>query len=409
MHFTIKPVSAACNLKCSYCFYQPKEETMLPRGKMSLETLEQFIKFYIAACPSDHVYFTWQGGEPLLMSQDFYRQAFALQKKYGHGKHIENAIQTNGTLIDASWCQLFKDNQVLLGVSIDGPEHLHNTFRQNRQGHGSFAEVMRGIKLLQQHQVPFNTLTCINATNYQYPLEVYHFLKELGSTFMQFSEVVETTPENSDFDHVAGTYQCREFSVPAQGYGDFMGEIFKEWVAHDIGNIVIRQFESIIARTLGMGHVSCVFEDKCPDNFVLEANGDIYECDQAVYPKYKLATLSQLPNIPFTTTSQDPSATEEVRASLDVKNILSATRLSQHKANLSSECRCCTYLSFCNGGCVKHRIELRNGVPHTYFCAGYKKLFQTMTPYLNTMVYLEENNIPYTQIKSIASKIAAAL
>lgn len=401
MHFTIKPVSAACNLQCDYCFYQPKEASMLPRGKMSLETLEQFVKFYIVACPSDHVYFTWQGGEPLLMSKDFYRKAFALQQKYAAGKHIENAIQTNATLIDEEWCQLFKEHNVLLGVSIDGPETMHDTYRKDKHQHGTFAKVMHGIELVKKHNIPFNTLTCINHSNYQHPLEVYHFLKNLGSTFMQFSEVIETTPENCDFDHVTGDYQAKEFSLPAAAYGDFMGEIFKEWVAQDIGTIVIRQFESIISRTLGMGHLSCVFEDKCPDNFVLEANGDIYECDQAVYPKYKLANLQQLQAIPF---KEVLSSTNQASA---CTTILNTQRLNRHKSNLSAECQSCKYLHLCNGGCVKHRINLSGGVPHTYFCAGYKKLFAIMTPYLNTMVYLEDNKIPYIKVKDLAARIAA--
>lgn len=439
MHFTIKPVSAACNLNCDYCFYLPKED-YLPHGRMSLETLESFIRTYIAASPSDHVFFTWQGGEPLLAPLDFYRKAFELQKKYANGKTIENAIQTNATRIDEQWCALFKENKVLLGISIDGPEHLHDVYRKDKHGHGTFKAVMSGIELVKKHGIPFNTLTCINRSNYQHPLEVYHFLKDLGSTFMQFSEVVETTPENYDFDHITGQYTAKEFSLPGDAYGDFMGPIFKEWVAHDIGTIVVRQFESIIARSLGMSHLSCVFEDRCPDNFVLEANGDIYECDQAVYPKYKLGQLTsqainfvQLsePAAKLTDTgvsradSNHADSTHTATSNVATTNAatfaantlnpieglksLSAQRLSHHKAHLSIECQTCKFLEWCHGGCVKHRINLNGGVPQSYFCAGYKKFFTTIMPYINTMVYLENNKVPYTQVKTLVPQIEAAL
>lgn len=436
MHFTIKPVSAACNLNCDYCFYLPKEQN-LAHGRMSLETLESFIRTYIAACPADHVFFTWQGGEPLLAPVDFYCQAFALQQKYAAGKTIENAIQTNATRIDETWCQLFKEHNVLLGISIDGPESLHNVYRKDKHGQGTFQAVMRGIELVKKHGIPFNTLTCINRSNYQHPLEVYHFLKELGSTFMQFSEVVETTPENCDFDKISGQYTAKEFSLPADAYGDFMGPIFKEWVANDIGSIVVRQFESIIARSLGMSHLSCVFEDHCSDNFVLEANGDIYACDQAVYPKYKLAQLtpeairfvqldsssSEAQNNHSTQFHSSTQLDHSTKVDHSVKanhpgsienaitgfKALSAKCLSRHKAQLSLECQSCKFLEWCHGGCVKHRIDLNAGVPQSYFCAGYKKFFNTIMPYINTMVYLENNQVPYTQVKSLVPQIEAAL
>ena len=384
MHFTIKPVSYVCNLKCDYCFYLPKGENLLHKGLMTDEVLEALIVKYIKACAGNRVYFTWQGGEPLLAGKKFYEKAFALQQKHARGKIIENAIQTNATLLDDEFCELFKQHNCLMGVSIDGPQELHDALRKDKRGHGTYQQVIAGIELLKKHDIPFNTLTCINAANYQQPLAVYNALKELGSTFMQFSEVVETTPENSDFSHVPSTYTAKPFSLSKSAYGTFMSEIFRYWVAHDIGTIHVRQFETFISRVLGGGHLSCVFEDKCPDNFVLEANGDIYECDQAVYPTYKIGNI----------------LTSDLTK-------LHSERINVVKHNLSNQCHECPYLALCSGGCPKHRLDLQQGTPITYFCEGYKILFKTMVPYLNAMGALEENKIPYLAIKDIAPRIAA--
>lgn len=416
MHFTIKPVSFTCNLDCAYCFYLPKgeEQGMLHKNVMSDEVLEAFIPRYIKECPSDHVFFTWQGGEPLLAGRKFFEKAFALQSQYAEGKVIENAIQTNATLIDDKWCELFLKHKILLGVSIDGPADIHDKYRKDKQGGGSHDKVMAGIECLKRHKVPFNTLTCVNESNCDKPLEVYNFSKEIGSTYMQFSEVVETTPERTDMDKVLGEYQTKPFSVKPESYGKFMSAIFHEWVFKDSDKIHIRQFESLISNAMGLGHVSCVFENCCPDNFVLEANGDIYECDQAVYPKYKLANvvdlakLEDLAGIPCSVNGENPCSCESQSLAKSFKE-LKAARLTANKKQLSSDCQNCIYLAYCHGGCVKHRINEQGGVPKTYFCEGYKILFSNMMPYINAMVYLEENGTPYTAIKHIAPKIALSL
>ena len=402
MHFTIKPVSYRCNLHCDYCFYLPKGNSgQLPPGPkvMSDEVLEAFIASYIAACPGDTVYFTWQGGEPLLAGLDFYRKAFALQAQYAGGKKVENAVQTNGTLINEEWCQLFKEHQVLLGVSIDGPQELHDAWRKNSRGVGSFDEVMAGIELLKRYGIPFNTLTCINAVNYTKPLEVYHFLKSLGSTYWQFSEVVETTPEQEQMGWALGNYQVKPFSLPSDAYGTFMLPLFKQWVRHDVGRIVVRQFESLIACVLGLGHHSCVWEERCPDNFVLEANGDIYECDQTVYPGYKLGNILEL----------GPKCKHDGIVRDSGLAALHAQHLTACKQQLSAQCQACPYLPLCHGGCVKHRIDQGEGAVQSYFCAGYQDFFAGITPYLNVMVHLENNKVPYTAIVGLVDQIEAAL
>lgn len=408
MHFTIKPVSYLCNLQCDYCFYLPKGSSgLLPQGPkvMSPEVLQAFICNYIAACPGDKVYFTWQGGEPLLAGLEFYRQAFALQEKYAqrYGKTVENAVQTNATLINEEWCQLFLDHKVLLGVSIDGPEKLHDAWRKKRNGAGTFSEVMAGIELLRRYQIPFNTLTCINSVNYQHPLEVYRFLKELGSTYWQFSEVVETEPEHMKMEEpLSSGYRVKPFSLPADAYGTFMLPLFKEWVRHDIGRIVVRQFESLIACVLGLGHHSCVWESSCPDNLVVEANGDIYECDQCVYPGYKLGNI--LDFVPF-----KDVASGKIKSGTMSLDRIHARQLNACKSVLSAKCQACPYLQLCHGGCVKHRIDEEGGVAHSYFCAGYQDFFAGITPYLNVMVHLENNKVPFTAIKGLVDQIEAAI
>lgn len=383
MHFTIKPCSFTCNLNCDYCFYLPKGQDFLQKAKMSDEILEIFIKKYIESSIDNRVYFTWQGGEPLLMGIEFYQKVVQLQHKYAFGKSVENAIQTNATLLNDRWCEFLKKEKFLVGVSIDGPRDIHNKYRLDRHGNGSFDAVMQGIELLKKYKIEFNTLTCISKANYKDPLVVYKFLKDIGSTYMQFSEVIETVPENCDFDNIPLQYTKKEFALDPSDYGYFMADIFKYWVKHDIGNIIIRQFESAISTMHGLGSLSCVFEDNCPDSYIIEANGDVYECDQAVYSKYKVGNIKDL----------------------DLTKI-NTNKINRIKKNLSNDCKTCTYLPLCSGGCPKHRLNLVNGVAKSYFCDGYKILFKVMTPYLNAMVALTEQKIPYVQVKTIADKIS---
>ena len=383
MHFTIKPTSFTCNLNCDYCFYLPKGNSYLKKAKMQDDILEIFIKKYINAS-DDRVYFTWQGGEPLLMGLDFYKKVIALQDKYKGSKYIENAIQTNGTLLNDDFCKFIKDNNILIGISIDGPEAIHDVYRRTLNNKGSFKEVMAGLEKLQKHNIEFNTLTCINKANYDKGLLVYKFLKDIGSTYMQFSEVIETNPEMSDFNNPPLVFNKKDFALDPKDYATFMSDIFTYWVKHDIGTIVVRQFENFISTVLGTGALSCVFENKCCDNFVLEANGDIYECDQAVYDKYKLGNIKDI----------------------DLSSIHSYN-INTVKEKLSDDCLSCMYKKLCNGGCPKHRLIMQNGVSKTYFCEGYKQLFKTMVPYLNAMVALTDNKIPYIKVKDVADKIAS--
>lgn len=381
MHITAKPTSFQCNLKCDYCFYLSKENTFKHKGWMTDETLETFVERYIGAAGQE-VYFTWQGGEPTMAGLDFFEKAIQYQNRYKGNKIIHNALQTNGILLDDAWCIFLRENGFLVGISIDGPKELHDKYRVTRSGKGSFDKVMAGIEQLKKHQVEFNTLTVINRINAKHPLEVYQFLKSIGSKHIQFIELLETTEPNSDFLNQKKNFELIEFSVPAVDYGHFMADVFKQWVHHDVGTIFIRQFESFVSRFMGNGHTSCVFQKSCRNNFVIESNGDIYECDHFVYPEYKIGNIYH-----------------------DKLSSLESHKLSAQKEVLSESCRKCAYKPICHGGCPKHRIDQDSDGMKSYFCEGYKILFSQMVPYMNAMVELEKNSIPLTSIMSIADDI----
>lgn len=384
MHITAKPTSYQCNLKCNYCFYLEKEEQFSYEPKMTDSTLKAFIENYIYSS-GDVVNFTWQGGEPTLAGLDYFRQAVAFQQEFAGSKKINNALQTNGILLDDEWCRFLKKYNFLVGISVDGPEHLHNRYRVSGAGKGTFEKVMKAINRLTEYQVDFNTLTVINNYNVHYPLEVYEFLKQTGSRHMQFIELLETSEPNINFRQSSDDFSLIEFSVPSERYGQFISEIFKVWVKSDVGKIFIRQFESTISRVLGNGHTSCIFQEACRNNFVVEANGDVYECDHFVWPDYKIGNVFSTP-----------------LASLE------STQLTAQKLVLAEECQTCLYRSLCNGGCPKHRISKGTSAKISYFCQGYKVMFGTMTPFLNAFVELARHNIPLDNIMLIHDKIVSA-
>lgn len=382
MHVTAKPSSFQCNLKCDYCFYLEKESQFTHEKWMDDSTLKEFIKQYIAAS-GNQVYFTWQGGEPTLAGLDFFRKVIHYQQRYAGQKRIFNALQTNGILLNNEWCAFLKEHEFLVGISIDGPQELHDRYRRSNSGNGTFAKVIAAIERLKSYQVEFNTLTVINNVNVHYPLEVYHFLKSIGSKHMQFIELLETGTPNIDFSgHSENTFRIIDFSVPPTAYGKFMSTIFMQWVKNDVGEIFIRQFESFVSRFLGNGHTSCIFQESCKDNLVVESNGDIYECDHFVYPQYKIGNINK----------------SELKT-------MNSVQLTAQKKRISAKCEQCAYKPICNGGCPKHRITKVNNETVSYFCEGYKILFSTMVPYMNAMVELAKNRVPLYHIMDIAKQM----
>ena len=372
-----KPAGSMCNLNCSYCYYLEKEKLYQNRKKleMSDESLELFTKSYIEAQPVKEVLFTWHGGETLLRDISFYRKAIMYQRKYGRGRVITNSLQTNGVLLNDEWCRFFKDNDFLIGISIDGPEHCHDVYRKNKGGAGTFRQVMRGIELLQKHGVDFNTLSVINDYNVQFPLDVYRFFKEIGSQYMQFSPIVERV---SDFRPDGLTLLPPEENVEAElaswtvnpvKFGQFYIEIFDEWVRNDVGVWYVQLFDSTLANAVGAQPGVCIFAETCGHAAALEFNGDLYACDHYVFPEYKLG------NIRTQTIFEMMFQERQLQFGVDKRD------------KLPAQCRQCDVLKFCHGECPKNRIATTETgeAGLNYLCQGYKAFFHHALPYMEFM------------------------
>ncbi len=377
-HIMTKPIGPICNLDCKYCFYLEKEK-LYPGTKkwtMSGEVLERYVREYIAAQPGDEVHFAWQGGEPTLLGVNFFRTVVDLQQRYAEGKTIHNALQTNGVLIDDEWGAFLAEHAFLVGMSIDGPRELHDCYRIDKGQAPTFDLVMRGIAKLKQHGVEFNTLTVVHRQNSEHPLEVYRFLKEIGSGFIQFIPIVERRAADADkhglvlikpsFESVA---EVTEWFVEPQAYGRFLSRIFDEWVKKDVGRIFVQLFDVALESWLGMEASLCVFRKTCGSALAMEHTGDLYSCDHFVYPENRLgnimeAGLEKLVNSP------------EQRAFGEAK-----------LESLPRICRTCEVRFACNGECPKHRFLMTPaGEPGlNYLCAGYKHFFKHIDPYMQFM------------------------
>jgi uncharacterized protein len=377
-HIMTKPIGPICNLDCKYCFYLEKEN-LYPQTKqwaMSPEVLERYVDQYIAAQPTDDVHFAWQGGEPTLLGVDFFRSVIALEEKYADGKRIRNALQTNGTLIDSEWGEFLAEHKFLVGVSIDGPRELHDHYRVDKGNAPTFDRVMRGLTKLKEYKVEFNTLTVVNRQNSQYPLEVYRFLKEIGSGFMQFIPVVErraTEPScdglvliQPSFDRAA---EVTEWSVEALAYGKFLSAVFDEWVKKDVGRTFVQQFDVALESWMGMKASLCVFRKTCGSALAMEHTGDVYSCDHFVYPEHKLG------NVMESSLQEIASSEQQKKFGLDKRD------------SLPRMCRECDVRFACNGECPKHRfLTTPDGEAGlNYLCAGYKHFFHHIDPYMQFM------------------------
>jgi len=371
-----KPTGSVCNLNCSYCYYLEKEKMYANRKslQMSDETLEKYIESYIQAQPVPEVLFTWHGGETLIRNLSFYRKALALQKKYGRGRKIENSLQTNGTLLTDEWCKFFKDNNFLIGISIDGPEHCHDIYRKNKAGKGTFWQVMQGIELLQKHNVEFNTLSVIHNYNVDYPVEIYNFFKEIGSRYMQFTPIVELVSTRAeDLKLISPPYTDDDILAPwtidAEKFGQFYISIFDEWIKKDVGTCFIQQFDATLACTAGEVPGTCIFGETCGHATVMEFNGDVYACDHFVYPEYNIG------NIKTHTLYEMVFSEKQRHFGADKRDLLPA------------QCQQCEYLNLCYGECPKNRIIKtdtgENGL--NYLCEGYRSYFKHTKPYFEFM------------------------
>ncbi|HCI55419.1 MAG: anaerobic sulfatase-maturation protein [Bacteroidales bacterium] len=374
----VKPAGSVCNLNCTYCYYLEKKKLYPGHSdfKMSERLLEEFTRQYIEANDVPVVNFTWQGGEPTLMGLDFFRKALELQKKYAGGKRIENAFQTNGTRLNDDWCKFFKDNNILVGISIDGEEHNHDHYRKTISGGPTFKQVMKGIELLEKHRVEFNTLSVVNDYNVHFALETYRFLKKIGSVFMQFLPVVERIGINISDDRlklVSNEYgekaQVAKWSVNGRDYGRFLITIFDEWVRNDVAKYYVQIFDSTLANWVGEMPGVCIFAETCGDALIMEHNGDVFSCDHYVYPENYLGNILEKPLIEMVKSQQQFDFGIRKRNSLP------------------RQCLRCEVLFACTGECPKNRISVTDDGESglNYLCEGYKMFYSHVKPYMEFM------------------------
>ena len=379
-----KPIGPICNLDCTYCYYLEKEK-LFPKGenyKMTSEVMEAYIIQYIGSQETPEVTFAWQGGEPTLLGLEYFQNIVELQKKHSGGRKINNTLQTNGTLLTDDWCRFFHEQNFLIGLSIDGPRRLHDTYRLDKGQKPTFDRVMFGLALLKKHKVEFNTLTVVSATNAKHPVEVYNFLKEMGSGYIQFIPLVERLPAEGaatgglDYAEPPEPGQkaspVTRWSVPSEAFGDFLIAIYDEWIKRDVGKVYVQMFDVSLGIWSGHGPGLCLFLKDCGEGLALEHNGDLYSCDHFVYPKYKLGNIMN----------------ESLGA---LVNSDRQKAFGQAKSDtLPKYCLECEVRFACNGECPKHRFTTtpdgEEGL--NYLCAGYKKFFNHVDPTMKKMAEL---------------------
>lgn len=364
-HVMAKPIGPICNIDCQYCFYLEKEKLFpkTPSWRMNDEVLEAFVRQYIEAHPpgTPAINFAWQGGEPTLLGIDFFRRALELQRQYARpGVTIENALQTNGTLLDDAWGEFLAENDFLVGLSIDGPKELHDRYRVDKQGRPTFEPVMRGLEVLKKHGAPFNTLTVLNEANARHPVEVYDFLTGIGSTFLQFIPLVEKDE--------AGRAHPR--SVVAVDYGRFLNGVFDRWIERGhIGDVFVQDFDVILSLVMGYPSPLCTRAETCGRAVAIEHNGNLYSCDHYVYPDHRIGSVLE----------------GTMAAALDGAQ---QTQFGNDKRDtLPRYCRGCEYLGVCWGGCPRERIiETPDGEPGlNYLCEGFKIFYRHSLPVFEKM------------------------
>ena len=356
-HILVKPTGAICNLNCSYCFYLSKEH-LYPnsRFRMTDEVLESYLRQYLSAQGGSPVTVAWQGGEPTLIGLEFYRGVITREQKYVPPNLVlEHTIQTNGTLLSEEWCAFFREHNYLVGLSLDGPEELHDAYRVDKAGRPTFDRVMRAARLLQEHNVPFNILCAVNAVNVTHPLEVYRFFRDdVGAQFIQFIPIVEWNNETG-FHEATVT----DRSVTAEQWGRFLIAIFDEWVTRDVGCVFVQHFDAALTAWAGAAPAVCIFSPTCGTALALEHNGDLYSCDHFVEPDYLLGNILDTPLVELV------ASDAQRQFGLNKRDKLPQDR---------KECR----VRFaCHGECPKNRfIETPTGESGlNYLCAGYRAFF----------------------------------
>lgn len=378
LYVMLKPIGSRCNLDCDYCYYLEKANLYTNEDKghvMSEQLLEKFVKQYIESQTMPQVMFTWHGGETLMRPLSFYKKAIEFQKKYGAGRQIENSLQTNGTLLNDEWCEFFKENNFLIGISIDGPQEFHDEYRRDKMGRPSFHKVMKGIRLLQKYDVEYNVMAVVNDYNSDYPVEFYQFFKEIGAQFIQFTPIVERlrvkksplklATANED-DNEA---KLADYSISPEKWGSFLCGVFDEWIKEDVGRIYVQIFDSTLANWVGEQPGLCTMAKTCGHAGVMEFNGDVYSCDHFVFPEYYLGNINVKP---LTSMMYSEKQLKFGNDKFD---------------KLPKQCRECDFLFACYGECPKNRfVKDKYGNPGlNYLCKGYYQFFNHVAPYMDFM------------------------
>jgi len=354
----IKPTGPDCNIRCTYCFYACKT-ALFGTGphRMSDTVAETMIRDYLSyRFPASS--FAWQGGEPCLMGLDFYRRVVEWQKRYGaDGQVVTNALQTNGTLLDDDWGRFLAEYKFLVGISLDGPQEIHDHYRRDGAGRGTWQRVMDGIDVCRRHGVEYNILVLLNDHNVEQPDVLWDFFMDQGIRFLQFIQCVELDPQ---------TRRPMPFSITAEQYGRFLCRIFDRWMAQGPRTVSIRIFDSILSQLLGTGPTECTFGTRCNDYIVIEHTGEAFCCDFFVDNPWRLGNILETPM--------------KVLAGSELKR-----RFARRKRDIPHKCLVCRYLDLCRGGCPKDRLAMPgadspDAKVESYFCRAYKMLFDHALP-----------------------------
>ena len=403
-HLLAKPSGSTCNIDCQYCFFLSKE-ALYPNDthRMSEATLEAYIRQLLESHRTPTVTVAWQGGEPTLMKLEFFRRSVELVERYRRpGQVVEHTFQTNGLLLDDDWCAFFTAHKVLVGLSVDGPRALHDTYRVDRRKQGTFDRVMQGWRLLRRHGVECNILCTVNAANEKHGRTVYRFFRdELGAKWVQFIPVVERATEatleiaNLGWSEQPGRTRLlytqagdrvTQRSVGGEQYGRFLVDVFEEWVRHDVGQVYVQLFDVTLEASFGR-HLLCLHAPTCGAGPALEANGDLYACDHFVEPRFRLGNIHQ-------THMQKLVASPEQR------------KFGQDKCEtLTAQCQRCAVRHLCNGGCPKDRFaRSRDGDPgQNYLCPGLELFFTHTRPAMQTMAQLLHQGRPPSEVMALTA------
>jgi uncharacterized protein len=396
IHVLAKPIGPVCDIKCDYCFYLEKRALFGKHEhyRMPDAVLAAYIEQYVAAQPTPVVEFVWHGGEPTLLGVDFFRRVVELQAPYRADKEIRNTLQTNALSLDDEWCAFFKANDFFIGVSLDGPQEVHDRYRKDRHGAGTFERVMAGVRLLQKHGVEFNALACVGRDTAYRPLEVYRFFKDAGIHYIQFTPIIERMPAPAAqklglwlaapaaLDGTETNTEVTPWTVEPEQYGDFLIAIYEEWVRQDVGTTFVMNFEWALTAWVGEPSPVCIFSQRCGRAVAMEHDGSVFACDHYVYPEYRLGNVL------------NGNLGAMVEGSV-------AAGFGPHKEQtLPRYCRECEVKEACWGGCPKHRFaRTPDGEPGLhYLCPGYKKFFRHIRKYLRGMATLLENDLPVSYV-----------